>query len=154
MEKFDLIFYKGKNIISKIIRLISKSDYTHVALYLGDFHVVETDFMLNLSVRHIIYKRKDYDVYRVENITAKQREKLEEFINMTISSHYDYKLVMSHFSNYFFDNKIRGSKNKFDCSEWIDLAFKYAGIDLLPSYNKSTVTPADLSKSPRITRVC
>lgn len=150
MQEFDLIFYKGDGFISKIIKKVTKSPYSHVALVLDNYHILEADWKRPLSIRHISYRSQEYDIYRVKGLTEEQKEKLRRYINETISAGYDLKLVLSHLFKYFFKGKLLNSPSRYDCSEWITLAFLYAGIELLPSKQPFEVTPADLSKSPRL----
>lgn len=153
MEKFDLVFYKGNSFVSKIVRKITKSEYSHVALVLDEYHLLEADWRKPLSIRHISYKTQEYDVFRVEELTEKQKEYIKEFMMDTLNTPYDFTLILAHLLNYFFKVKLFHSPYRYDCSEWIDLAFLYAGVDLLPMTKSSTVTPAELSKSPKITMV-
>jgi hypothetical protein len=149
MESFDLLFYKGTNPVSKLISKVTKSPYTHVALVLDEFHLVEADWYHPLAIRHIVYRTGDYDIYRPQNLTEKQKAKIKAYIYETINSGYDYKLVMSHLFKYF-GGKLLDNPSRFDCSEWIDLAFLYSGYDFLPNVAFSTITPAELVKSPKL----
>jgi hypothetical protein len=150
VKEFDLLFYKGEGIVSNVIKKVTKSDYSHVALVLDDYHLLEADWKKPLSIRHFSYRAEDYDIYRVEGLMEEHKDRLRRYIVDTINSPYDFALIASHLLNYFFKGKIVGSPNRFDCSEWIDLAFLYAGVDLLPGIAFSTITPEKLVKSPKI----
>ena len=150
MREFDLLFYKGDGFISKIIKKVTAPPYSHVALVLDNYHVVEADWKHPLSIRHISYSSWDYDIYRVEGLTEEHKEKIRRYINETISAGYDYKLVLSHLFKYFFKGKLLNSPSRYDCSEWVTLAFLYAGIELLPNKQPFEVAPSDLLKSPRL----
>jgi uncharacterized protein YycO len=154
VEQFDLLFYRGSGVAASIISKVTKSPYTHVALVLDEFHLVEADWYHPLAIRHIEYRTENFDIYRVGDLDDVQRSRIKRYIYETINSPYDYPLVLSHLLKYFFGGKLLfNSPRRFDCSEWVDLAFNYAGIDLLPNTQISTVTPADLVKSPKLTLV-
>lgn len=150
MQEFDLIFYKGDGFISKVVKKVTDPPYSHVALVLDSYHLVEANWKNPLSIRHISYPKWDYDIYRVEGLTEQQKKKLRRYINETIGAGYDYKLVLSHLFKYFFKGKLLNSPSRYDCSEWVTLAFLYAGIELLPNKKPFEVTPTDLSKSPML----
>jgi hypothetical protein len=150
MEPFDLLFYRGKGIVSKAVKQFSDSPYSHVALVLDEYHLLEANWNHPLSIRHISYRRSDYDVYRVVGLEERQKEKIREYIQQTINAGYDYRLVISHVFHYFFKGKLIHDENRFDCSEWIDLAFMYAGVNLLPYRLDSLVTPGELADSDKL----
>lgn len=148
MQKYDLVFYRGNGPVSKLIQKVTKSEFSHVALVLDSFHLVETDWKYPLAIRHISYKFDDCVVMRYPGLTEEQGKKIERYLEDTINSRYDYALVVSHFFNVLWKSKLINDPARFDCSEWIDRAFHYAGIDLCPWEEFGSVTPADLSNSP------
>lgn len=146
METFDIIFYRGEGTFSKIIQSVSGSPYSHVALAISDRLVVETNWHYPVSIRINEYTEDMYSLGRVE-LSREQRDKMYEYISLTLGSRYDIRQAIYHYLNKRFGIPVHNNPKFFTCSEWIDKAFLYAGVDLLPDERSGTVTPADLFSS-------
>ena len=145
MQPMDLLFYKGTSHISQLIRWVTRSSYSHVALVLDNLHLVEADWRYPLRIRHISYRVKEYDLYRVD-LTPEQTKMIWGFIRRTINCEYDFGEILK-----CLGLEAHGAPNKFTCSEWVSKAFSYAGIEL--TSKTQGVTPNDLAKSPILIRV-
>lgn len=144
MQKYDLIFYKGNNVLGRLIRWITNSPYSHVAMYLGDNHIVEANYFNTLRVKHLKYKRHQYDVYRVKDLNNEHYCKIDEYIKIHVNSKYDYRELLRILFPFM---RIKDNLSKLICSEFIYDCFNYAGICLL---DNDITTPNDLSGSKEI----
>jgi hypothetical protein len=141
LKQFDILAFKGNSIISDIIKKETNSSYSHLALILDDYHIVETDIRKPLAIKHINYNSKNFDIYRLkEEITEEEKDKMNEFIHITLNSKYDTLEMFSYllYKNLgiYFDDS-----NKFICSSWVNECFKAGGILLS---NKTIVSPQDV----------
>lgn len=152
MQTFDILFYSGKGLVSRFVQNVTKSPYSHVALVISERLVVETNWSFPVSIRPNEYEPKEYAICRVE-LTKEQADKIYEYIEKTLGSKYDLGQVIYHILHARFGTKIVNNPKLFTCSEWVDKAFKYAGVDLIPCEVDGSVTPADLFNSSRINLV-
>lgn len=144
---FNIVFYKGETIISKLIKKLTKGKYSHCALVLMDsYHVVQLDWKTPTSIQHLNYERNMYDVYELTfELTVDEQIGISQYILDRLSTTYDFKFICSRFFNLFFNTKTYNSKDKYNCDELIIDAFRSVGINLLNGDEK--ISPEILSKS-------
>jgi|GEM_PF-1822918 len=149
MNQYDIVFYKGKSPISNIIKMFTKSKYSHVALVLDKYHLFETNWSHPAQINHIKYRTKDYDIYRYKShLTNRQKVLIDDYIQSVLDSKYDFKFLFSRGLKILFNVKIKDDKSRMTCDELVYLAFKNAGIDLLEGLDKTHIlSPNLLSKS-------
>lgn len=143
LQPYDLLFYKGNDFISNIIKKETNSPYSHVALVLDDKHLIEIDKSYNLRIGHLGYSKQSFDIYRLkEPISFGQQMAINEYIYETINSKYDFIEILDILLLKFFKFTIKNDPNKFICSSWInDCLWSAAGIELS---NKEYPTPQEL----------
>lgn len=132
LKPFDLLFYKGNSVLDKIIKNRLESQYSHVALIIDNFHVVETAWNIPLKVRHFSYRLGEFDAYRIKNLSEKQKQKITLFIQKTLNSKYDFGEILFYLG---FGFKFKDNPNEYICLSWIIECLKYAGIDVLDNEN-------------------
>lgn len=126
LHKYDIILKKnGKSPISKLICLFTKNIYHHAEIYLGNYIIC--DAMPNgVKIRTFDSSLGEFDVYRYNGtITSEQHKKIEEFIQKSINSKYDFLQLILQALNLNF-----GHPKKYICIELVIEAFKYAGIPI------------------------
>jgi uncharacterized protein YycO len=153
VQPCDLLFYKGKGMLSRIVESVTDSPYSHVALILDSLHVVETDFFRPVNIYHISYPKGSYDIYRAEGLSSQQAQRIIEYTMTVLGQDYDLIQSLSHLTNRCFGFPLVNFQHLKNCSELVDLAFKHAGFPLLDNDFNGTVTPGQLSLSRRIKRV-
>lgn len=155
MEAGDLIFVKGDCFPSRLIRFFLKSDYTHVTIAMDDTHICEVDIFTKMKVMKNPYS--EFDLYRLKrNLTEKEKEELTNFLieKCKSSKGYDWwRLVSIGIKMYFRWNLIIHEQDRYICSEIIDKAYQYIGIDLVKERVTGDVTPLHLMDSPQINLV-
>lgn len=154
MNELEILLYRGNSLISKVIRWVTKSPFTHSAVTLDDYHLIEINWYYRLKIRHLKYRTGDYEVYVVKGITEEQKRKVKEFLLTHLGTKYDHIQSITHGLNEQTNGlvPIINDLTKYNCTEVLDLAFAYAGIDFLPSEINGEVLPGELSKSVVIER--
>lgn len=151
-QSADLIFIRSKRWIDFPIKLVTQSQYTHVAGYVDSNNLIEAQ-----GLRKTGYVTPDTyldvsDVYRDPTLSLQQREQIVTFAKREIGSQYDYVLIGWEALRLVFGTVLPYAKNnRRICSTlWAD-AYKSAGVDLCPYH--SYPTPSDLVKSPHLRKI-
>ena len=131
LQQFDLLFYKGDGFVSKIVRRLSGSKYSHVSVYIGNGRVAEIDWKYKLSIKQCEYNEKNVDVYRYKkDICFCQRHLMLKFLYDSINSKYDFLEVIDLLIYKFTGIKIRNDEDKYICSSWVNCLFEAGDITL------------------------
>lgn len=153
LRRFDLLFVKGKSLVGRVIEEVTRSPYSHVAIAIDDWHVVETDWRYPLKMRHITYRPSEYDVYRYrEPFKMYQLVNMEFFLRGCLNAPYDLLQSLTNGLHILTGLPIRDAPRRMNCSETVDKMYKAAGIDLCPEVD-GHVTPGDLSRSDKLCKV-
>jgi hypothetical protein len=151
----DIVLVKGKDWISKSIEDITHSEYSHVAIAIDSDNVCEIDVFLRLQIRPLTYQ--DYDVFRLNRpFSLLEQHTMMDFLNSKIYTNegYDWLKILEMFLRYVFHKKTYFTmKNRYVCSEIVDLAFRSIDFDLVPGRIAGDVSPADISNSILLRRV-
>lgn len=131
LNQFDLLFYKGDGLISRIVRRLSGSKYSHVSVYLGNGRVVEIDWKYKLSIKDCEYNDSNVDVYRYKrDIDGYQKYFMFKFLYNSINTKYDFIEVLDLLIYKFLGIKLRDDCDKYICSSWVNCLFKEGEITL------------------------
>jgi len=152
LEVGDILFVRGNSWpISPLVKMLLKSEYSHMAIVTGPGEIAEIDFMKKLSIHP--NKHKNYTVYRYKDgLTEDQKIGIKKFIEerILISKGYDWlriiEILIRLLTNW---EGVMDSANREICFEVIDLAYKSIGIDLTPIGDH----PEDILKSPLLVAV-
>lgn len=155
LEEGDILISKRSGPISKLIKILTNSDYSHAALYIGNNCFVESDWG-GVHVSHISkYYDTPYDIYKPKKITHEQQKIVTEWSKGQIGKGYDLLGILGIAvtitgltKTNLFDNKRR-----FWCSELVQDAYMNAGINLVDDKNSVLVSPGDLAKSDLLYKV-
>lgn len=127
LVKYDIILKKNsKRLISSIIRNVTKDIYNHAEIYVGNYHII--DGMPNgVKVRNFDSSLQEFDAYRYyRDITPEEGERIEEFLQKSINSKYDFiELFMQ-----LFNKKQKKNNKKYICISLVMEAFRYAGLEI------------------------
>jgi uncharacterized protein YycO len=156
MEKCDILLFRGKRLINKLIEFFTGSSYSHAALCLDEYHIAEADWM-GININHINNNLDEFDVYRC-NLTKEQKDKIIEYTKNHLSCKYEYTELFRYVLEKYLKIRLPDSKNKFICSEFVYDAFQHAGVqllegDMLTSKVLSVIAPSDLALSPLLEKV-
>lgn len=132
MKKGDIIFVKGKGLLSKLVSFIDgKSDFSHCAIAISNHQVVEANYDTKVAIRHFDETR--YSRIEVIPIRASRVER-EEIVDTALSyvgRRYDYTQIFGYLFNYIIKKK---KKNRFNnpnnliCSELVFLVLEEIGV--------------------------
>lgn len=111
----DVIFVRGNSLLSKLIRLFDKGEFSHVAIILDGNHVIGSQYPDGVQIRH--FRFNDYELIRI----PLDIEKAKEYIGYK----YDYKQF---FWYAFKVGKVWNTPNQFICSELIAYAMGDSGL--------------------------
>ncbi len=151
MRAGDILLVRGNGLASKLIKAITHSEYSHVALAISDTDIIEIDVFKKVSIHPNSYL--DYDLVHVYNLTDTQRDSVIAYALAQLDLQYDYIQLMGLLIEILFHARsYLNSKNRLICSELIDLAFLSQGVDLVPWKDPGNVTPEDIAESPIVIR--
>lgn len=155
IEIGDVLLVKGKGLVSFLVKLFTRSKYSHVALAVSNNRVIEIDWKYRLQIRSI--EHEEYDVYRLNRgLTNEETFIILSYVYSLIGSKYDFSKIFSLVFEILFSRRgkrIFDNPNKFICSDIIDSAYQKIGVDLVPHYADQDTTPDDLSKSKMLVMV-
>jgi len=142
-KKVRVALFRGRGIISAIIRWQTWSDYSHAAIVMPDGSLIEA-WHRGPGVRRKYPKDlKGVSIFEVDGLTEHQSKVVENFAIKQIGVKYDYFGVFRFMSRRNVDNK------RWFCSELVYAAFLEADINLLSRLTlPSRVSPGLLSRSP------
>lgn len=163
----DALLVEGKQRFSKAIKYLTQSNWSHVALYVGDGRLIEAD--LEFGVRELSleeYSEFHTRICRPKNLTQEDLNKLINFTRSKIGGKYDIQLVTDLLKIVINPkSKMRnvlqhlGSSDPTEviCSSLIADAFHSINYPILPiaqeqggyhKINPTLVTPSDFDISP------
>lgn len=122
------IFSRRQSIISKLIRKLSNSKFSHVAMTLQDrYHTLESSWKNPTTIEHFSYPKGEYEVCRLKfDLRQDEIELMERFIFENLYSGYDWKFILSRLGNRLLGTPVINSKQKYNCDELILEAIYYA----------------------------
>ncbi len=152
LEKGDIIIvYEKKNLIDKIISIVTKRKAGHSELYLFDDIIIESS-VDGVKIKKLLqYEKGKYDLY-VLRLKDRTDEIIENVIRAAVvkaGNHYDYLRLFLLLFEYLFKLKTIDdfTRKAMICSELIATCYKEAGIVLVPDKILAETTPADLLNS-------
>lgn len=136
--------FRGKGIISALIRWQTWSKYSHAAIVMPDGYIVEA-WHTGPGVRRKLPSSTDgVDIFNIQGLTEDQSAIAEKFALDQIGTKYDYFGVFR-----FLNRRKVGDNGRWFCSELVYAALKNAGVHLLsPDTEPSRVSPGLLGRSP------
>jgi uncharacterized protein YycO len=137
--------YKGKSILSRIIKFRTWGKYSHASIVTSDLEVYESWY----GVRHVgsvlqgHSKGTEVDLYNIKGLTVEQEEQIIAFCTEQLGKGYDYFAIIGFVLRRNYD-----SMERWFCSELVHEACKNAGVILIDNVESYKVDPTLLSYSP------
>lgn len=147
MKRGDILLFRNKKLISRLIRWFTKSPYSHAAVAIDFMHVYETNYNTKSQIKHLNSPRNRYDIYRLKPGIEYDEEKFIKFIEDHLDNAYDYGEILK----VMFGINTPDDDGKYICSMLVREAFLEQGIDLTPGIE--IPTPEDLSHSELLYKV-
>lgn len=141
-----LLAYKGKSIVSKVIRTLTRSEYSHIAIELDDGGMIEA-WQTAGVVERINYKEghtpgTPVDVFKI--LGPLDTARTEKFLRDQVGAKYDWLNVFR-----FLYCKDAKENRRWFCSELAEYAVEEGFVTLLRG-NKSHHSPRDTVMSPKL----
>lgn len=147
LEPGDIVVVKSNTIIGKIIRWITHSWASHVAVYIGTGYVFEARPGGARAVHISNYEGSKWE-YRVFRLMV-PRERKEMFINALIQKKdrgYDYGQILSIAINRLLHIDLKAQNKRLAiCSELVYESLQDAGIQV-PLVSQKYIVPGDFLK--------
>ena len=141
MQAGDLVFVRGRSLISRLVLYFDKGEWSHVAIAISDKEVIEAQYLSKVGIASLD-KYDDYEVIPM-NLTPWEQSKLLSIAKTLEGSWYDYRQVFYYvFRNIFKLNKepMWNNPNALICSELVYVL--YRSIDRI--YGDDYITPNEL----------
>lgn len=152
LQLADLILVRGNQWVDLPVKLVTKSQYTHVAGYVGANKLIEAQGLRKTGYQGLQTYYGACDIYRCPALNFSTSQQVILFSESKVGSHYDYPLLAWEFFRFTFGVMLPYVKNnRRICSTlWAD-AYKHAGVHLCPT--QEYPTPSDLVKSPLLRKI-
>ena len=142
MKPGDLVFVTGSSFISKIIKAITKSLYTHVAIVVSDNIILEADAFKTVTISEL-----NYDKYVIVStgLNLTEKDVLHTAIKF-IGKKYDYLQILKILLNKFLKIALPflNIKSRYTCVELAVSILQENGISITAD------TPAELYKNLQV----
>ncbi|WP_009965321.1 hypothetical protein [Verrucomicrobium spinosum] len=137
-----ILLFKGRGIVSGLIRLQTRSVYSHAALLYPDTHTLIESWQGAGVRKKTITDWEGVDAFIVPGMTEAQWRDAFRFAEAQIGMGYDYRSVAR------FVSRVSARENeRWFCSELVFAALHHAGVDLLARIPAAEVAPGHLAWS-------
>jgi len=154
MQVGDIILVSGQSIVSKLIRKIVGSKWTHAAIYVGNGTIIEIDWNSKTELVKNYYPESDFEyvILRAKRpLEFWQRKKIiQTAIKFDRSgSRYDWFVLFGLLLKRKYPRipYNLNSENDYICTELIDKIYQEAGIRLFPK-NNGSIYPHEFMNNP------
>lgn len=134
MRAGDIIFVQGTSLISRLVRLVDKGKFSHVAIAVSETHVIETNW--NMKSKIVEFHYEDFELVRLQ-LSDNQRDSVPAIALNYEGKWYDYLQVLS----YIFQSRLNNPRHLI-CSELVYNVLSEVGYVNDELY--SDVTPNEL----------
>jgi len=155
LQKGDLLLVKGTHLSSIIIRCMTQSQYSHVAIYKGNGKLIEAissgvqeDFIMK-------YNKMDYDIYRHKTATPSDLENMIANMSLKYGTGYDFLGIVG-ICYYLLTGKENtlDDKTRLWCSEYYADGALSVNLPLDVDSKTHTYSPGDISRDSNIMFIC
>lgn len=124
LQTGDIIFIRGRGIISNTIRAIDRGEFSHVAVALSDTHVIEAEWNTKSIIKP--FEHEDYEIVTLM-LTDEQKDRLIKRAIQLTGMWYDYPQLLG----YMFKGAKYGTPKRLICSEVAYELLLEVGIDVM-----------------------
>lgn len=137
-----ILLFRGRGIISTLIRWQSRGPYSHAAILLPDGQIVESWQGSGVRTKRLT-DWTDIDAYLIPEMSRGQWKTAIRYALSQVGKKYDYLGVAR-----FVTRRPSRDNDKWFCSELVYRALQEAGINLFERIEPWAVSPAMLAYSP------
>jgi len=139
-----ILLFRGRGLISALIRWQTRGQYSHAALLMPDGRIVESWQGDGVRVKTLADWR-GVERYTVPSMSAAQWDEALAFARAEVGKGYDYRAIVRFVSR----RKMRADDRWF-CSELVFAALAHAGVPLFARIEPWAVSPGLLAISPML----
>lgn len=143
-----IALFRGRSLLSRLIRWHTRSPYSHAAWICGDGQCLEAWSGGVRKVESVSEQHKPrtwVEYYAVEGMTPEMRDAAERFLTTQLGRPYDTWGIIG-----FITRRGRHPNGKWFCSELVFEACRVAGVELLARTEAWEVSPGMLCRSTRL----
>jgi len=145
----DVLLFKTSGFYASLVKLFTKSDYTHSALYIGGGVIIESDFG-GVQINLLTHKYKDVpmSIYRHNTANEFELRNVRNWAITQIGKGYDYLGILG----IVYHGSMGDKHNSFDmadrywCHEFVMDAYINAGLKVDIEKDTYLVNPSDIVK--------
>jgi hypothetical protein len=127
MKAGDILFVRGEGIVSNLVRMFDKGEFSHTAIALSNDHILEAQYYTRSRITKIYFD--DYEIVDLGLTDEQRNESLKIAIDLT-GEGYDYLQILGYLIKEKFNNP-----NNFICSEIVvKFLFQLGLVDDLDKY--------------------
>ncbi len=143
---YRILLFRGRGIISRVIRFRTRSEYSHVAILTPGLMIIEAWQRAGVRTRTLasLGDTDRIEAFSVPSMTLEQWKDCHEWMLGKVGLKYDYGNVL----RFLLRTEPRADERWF-CSELVFAGLVHSGTELLRSL-ASLVSPHDISLSPLI----
>lgn len=152
LEIGDLILVKGTGLISKAIEDIEHSQYSHVAIYVGNNQLIEAEGFEKTGYVSIDKYKGQADVYKHVYLTEFDKRNLLKYLKEQVGTKYDYLLLLWEFLRYVKHIALPYKEyHSHICSTLANDAYQDIKVFLCPGI--ILPSPADIAESKMLIKI-
>src|SRR5688572_30038297 len=123
-----VVLFKGKGLVSRLIRWQTRSEYSHAALLLEDGTLIESREGKGVQAIANWQRPENAVLFEVKGLQEEWARGAREFLSAQIGKKYDWLMVARFVSR---RQEKRSTSGKWFCSELVFAALQKAGVALL-----------------------
>lgn len=134
MQCGDIVFVKGKGIISWLIRFFDHGKWSHCAIVVNDKDdILEAQYPMKSQI--VPFYFTDYEIVNLK-ISEEQRQRVQELAPSLEGHSYDYIQILSYLIKDTIDKKFKiiNSPTNYVCSELVEIILQ--DINAIPKDKK------------------
>lgn len=141
----DIVFARTRSPISWLIRTLTKSEWSHVAIMMSDHFLIESDFLKPVRIRKNYYSQ--FKIVQL-NITDIERLNLVSFLLDQTNRGYDYGRIVGillYLLGFTKNRNLWNDYNKDICCEMVIRGLTILNSPNIPLEMLSAITPSDVA---------
>lgn len=152
MKNGDIGLEMGEDFLSKAIEEFERGKYSHATAFV-DGKLIEAEGFKKTGYAPLDKYKGKMDFFTCDNLDDIKREKIKEFLNSEVGSHYDYLLLLIEAVRYALHIVLpyKEPYRSHICSTLVSDAYKSVGVNLCKDVKYPS--PDDLSKSKLLRKI-
>lgn len=146
IQSCDVLMFKSDgSFFQEAIKDVTKSEYVHCALAVGNGDLIESNGFI--KTREIpLSGEAGFDVYRIEGLTNDQKAKILNYAKSKIGTHYDYEKILGLLIRFELLHHFKGFEEAghFICSGLLDECFIVGGVPRKNQDFENDLAPSEL----------